>query len=103
MVPVQPACPVVWVTYTPTATVSIQVPMLETNPPAQMVAKARCRNGRNGETLAEPGEREAAVVTCIRYALQGARFPVPRRKPLPCMYVAATGSTPIQGRAPDAG
>src|SRR5829696_438205 len=32
------------------ATVSIQVPMLETKLPVQMVAKARCRNGRNGDT-----------------------------------------------------
>src|SRR5512132_3567526 len=32
------------------ATVSIQVPMLETKLPVQTVAKARCRNGRNGDT-----------------------------------------------------
>src|ERR671912_981357 len=32
------------------ATVSIQVPMLETKLPVQTVANARCRNGRNGET-----------------------------------------------------
>lgn len=37
--------------------------MLETNAPAQIVANARCRNGRNGETLAGPGGREAVVVT----------------------------------------
>src|SRR5215208_5018764 len=32
------------------ATVSIQVPMLETKLPVQTVANARCRNGRNGDT-----------------------------------------------------
>src|SRR5215217_2555976 len=32
------------------ATVSIQVPMLETKLPVQTVAKARCWNGRNGDT-----------------------------------------------------
>src|SRR5215213_370090 len=32
------------------ATVSIQVPTLETKLPVQTVAKARCRNGRNGDT-----------------------------------------------------
>src|SRR4029453_1088525 len=32
------------------ATVSIQVPMLETKLPAQTVANARCRNGRKGDT-----------------------------------------------------
>src|SRR4029453_2426636 len=32
------------------ATVSIHVPMLETKLPVQTVAKARCRNGRNGDT-----------------------------------------------------
>jgi proteasome assembly chaperone (PAC2) family protein len=32
------------------ATVSIQVPMLEMKLPVQTVAKARCRNGRNGDT-----------------------------------------------------
>src|SRR5215211_1757093 len=32
------------------ATVSIQVPMLETKLPVQTVAKARCRNGRKGDT-----------------------------------------------------
>ncbi len=69
--------------------------MLETNAPAQMVAKARCRNGRNGDTLAGPGEREAAVVTRLRYASSAGRLtgPIPeqRRKPLPCEYVVATG------------
>src|SRR4029453_14555486 len=32
------------------ATVSIQVPMLETKLPVHTVANARCRNGRNGDT-----------------------------------------------------
>ena len=32
------------------ATVSIQVPMLETKLPVQTMANARCRNGRNGDT-----------------------------------------------------
>src|SRR5687768_6514829 len=32
------------------ATVSIQVPMLETKLPVQTVANARCRKGRNGDT-----------------------------------------------------
>src|SRR6266542_920014 len=37
--------------------------MLETNPPAQMVAKARCRNGRNGETRQEgKSERQPSHV-----------------------------------------
>src|SRR6266508_1103156 len=81
--------------------------MLETNAPAQMVAKARCRNGRNGDTLAGPGEREAAVVTRLRYASSAGRLtgPIPeqRRKPLPCEYVVATGPHRIQGRAAGAG
>jgi len=38
------------VTYTPMATVSIQVPMLETKLPVHTVANARCRNGRKGDT-----------------------------------------------------
>jgi len=41
---------VAWVTYTPMATVSIQVPMLETKLPVHTVANARCRNGRKGDT-----------------------------------------------------
>src|SRR6266511_2236153 len=81
--------------------------MLETNAPAQMVAKARCRNGRNGDTLAGPGEREAAVVTRLPYASSAGRLtgPIPeqRRKPLPCEYVVATGPHRIQGRAAGAG
>jgi hypothetical protein len=32
------------------ATVSIQVPMLETKLPVHTVANARCRKGRNGDT-----------------------------------------------------
>src|SRR6266487_6093763 len=54
--------------------------MLETNAPAQMVANARCLNGRNGEILAGPWEREAAVVTPIRYPRPRTRI---RRGPTP--------------------
>src|SRR4051812_41091390 len=43
--PVQPALPVAVVTRMPTPTVSIHVPMFDTNAPAQRSAKRRCRNG----------------------------------------------------------
>ena len=45
--PVQPALPVAVVTRMPTPIVSIQVPMFDTNAPAQSSANRRCRNGAN--------------------------------------------------------
>ncbi len=45
--PAHPAFPVDVVTRMPTPTVSIHVPMFETNAPAQSSAKRRCRNGAN--------------------------------------------------------
>ena len=39
--PVAPACPVFTVTWTPTATLAIHVPTLETSAPAHSAAKPR--------------------------------------------------------------
>ena len=51
--PVHAALPVVSVTYTPIATVSIHVPMFETNAPVQKRAKSRWRS-----TWIERGRRD---------------------------------------------
>src|SRR4029450_5683362 len=69
------------------ATVSIQVPMLETKLPVQTVAKARCRNGRKGDTrvgwaglVTRPGYRDQPRLARARAARRGARS---RRGPRP--------------------
>jgi hypothetical protein len=61
------------------ATVSIQVPMLETKLPVQMVANARCRNGWKGDTRVG----WAGLVTRLGYPQPGRPRPWRYSKAIP--------------------